>query len=269
MKKNKAMKRKRLIILSLCAVLATVLFLIVFFYTLYNMSKQNIIAKYRAENYQIAGEVSQYLTMPMDAVAFSAVTINGMLQENADSDEVWKYLINETKIYSSIISENNTGVYAYYKGEYLDGSQWDPPEDYDPEMRPWYTAAVEARGNIALVKPFLNLQTNTMMMSVSQLLIDQTSVVSMDIFLDSVQRMVEEAVNENGIKACMVVDKGGLIVAHSDSGLAGVDITTNDQSLEYYVLSDVNNITSYEYDLFYGGIPYRVFSQSINKNWEK
>lgn len=76
MKKNKAMKRKRLIILSLCAVLATVLFLIVFFYAIYNMSKQNIIAKYRAENCQIAGEVSQYLTMKQRSIpALSVRTI--------------------------------------------------------------------------------------------------------------------------------------------------------------------------------------------------
>ena len=84
-----------------------------------------------------------------------------------------------------IINENYTGVYSYYQGEYLDGSGWTPPSDYEPTERPWYRAAVEAGGKITTVKPYLNLQTRTMMMSVCQMLDDGKSVVSMDIFLDS------------------------------------------------------------------------------------
>lgn len=196
-------------------------FIIFVFHRLYAVSEQNIIRKWKNEAYQFSHDVAYYMKMPMDAVAFSGVKLNEMMAKGKSHEEVGEYLINETAIYSSVINENNTGVYSYYRGVYLDGSGWIPPKDYKPKERPWYTEAVEGKGAVSLVKPFLNLQTFTMMMTVSQLLNDGESVVSMEIFLDSVQHTAESELNDKAVEAAIVLDKNGFVVAHSNKDEVG------------------------------------------------
>ncbi len=242
-------------------------FIVCIFYWLYDSSKQNILGTWRNEMQQATPKIIHYLKMPIDAVAFSGVTINRMLGEGKSHEEVGKYLIEETAIYASIIRENNTGVYGFYKGRYLDGSGWTPPADYKPKERPWYTAAVQGKGAVVLVKPFLNLQTNTMMTSVSQLLRDGESVVSMDIFLDSVQHMVEEMAAGSIVQEAYVVDRDGIIVAHSDVTLVGKDLndigTTLQQEQLQRIKADGNR--HFEINNFEG--KYTVFIEPINENW--
>ncbi len=242
-------------------------FIVCIFYWLYDSSKQNILGTWRNEMQQATQKIIHYLKMPIDAVAFSGVTINRMLGEGKSHEEVGKYLIEETAIYASIIRENNTGVYGFYKGRYLDGSGWTPPADYKPKERPWYTAAVQGKGAVVLVKPFLNLQTNTMMTSVSQLLRDGESVVSMDIFLDSVQHMVEEMAAGSIVQEAYVVDRDGIIVAHSDVTLVGKDLndigTTLQQEQLQRIKADGNR--HFEINNFEG--KYTVFIEPINENW--
>ena len=58
----------------------TSVFLAGIFYWLYSASKQNILEKWKNETFQAAQQVNYYLKMPMDAVTFSAVKLNDMMQ---------------------------------------------------------------------------------------------------------------------------------------------------------------------------------------------
>ena len=53
------------------------------------------------------------------------------------------------------------------------------------------------------------------MISVSQLLYDNESVISLDIVLDEVQ-IITQDINLNNMGYGFVIDKEGLVVAHSD-----------------------------------------------------
>ena len=218
---------------------------------------------------QAAQEVNFYMRTPIDAVSFSAVTMNDMLDRGAQSEEVGKYLINETAIYASIINENNTGIYAYYKGDYLDGSGWTPPDDYEPKKRPWYTEAKKADGNIVLVQPYLNLQTFTMMMSVSQLLKDKESVVSMDIFLDSVQERIMSLKKDNpAVISAVVIDKYGFVVAHSDEKYIGSELYKYGTNEMLIVGNKALNQNEKSIETKINGKNCTVFVENINEDWK-
>ncbi len=242
------------------------------FLSLYSVSKENILSKWSNDTLQFSQQVAHYIKMPMDAVAFSGVKLNEMLARNGNHKEAAEYLVNETAIYSSVIKENNTGVYSYYRGEYLDGSGWICPNDYKPKERPWYTAAVKGNGEIVLVEPFLNLQTFTMMMSVSQLLNDRESVVSMDIFLDSVQKACEDAAAKAPVNAAIVMDKNGFIVAHSEKLEVGKNFSTEGTPFQKKILSiiqkaETSGTESTEFQLRNDKKKYTVFTEEINDNW--
>lgn len=267
MSKDSGRQRIRYISVTIAFIIIASVFFVNIFLKLYEVSKENLIHMWENNTATAAADVSFYLTMPMDAVAFSAVTINKMTERGATTEEVLDYLVNETKIYSMIISENNTGVYSYYKGDYLDGSQWVAPDDYEPTERPWYTAAVAAEGKITVVDPFLNLQTNKVMMSVSQLLDDKESVVSMDIFLDGVEKKVNDLAADSMPVSSFVINNKGFVVAHSDPSQVGRDYSRGTDSYEHELIKLLASHKNDHFEIDGASGKNIVFSQQINEDW--
>ena len=252
-------KKNRFITISASALILVVLFVVSIFGWLYKVAQQNIIGKWQTDTFQFAQRVNHYLRMSEDAVAFSAETLNDMLSNGKSHEEALAYLKSETEIYASVISDNETGVYSYFRGKYLDGSGWDAPSDYEPKSRPWYTAAIGSHGKIALAEPYMNMQTHKMMMSVSRLLADDESVVSMDIFLDGIQEMAEDAVQMGEVNAVIVLNENNFVIAHSDKNLVGTFLSDTDFPLKadetpYKVVLDGKECT--------------VFSQNISGGWK-
>ena len=256
----------RFAVISLLVLVVASISILKAFYRMNEAQKQTIIRQWQDNAVQTARQIDYYMRMPEDAVSFSAVTMNEMLEHNAPIKDVGEYLINESKIYTSIIDENNTGIYGYYKGVYLDGSGWLPPEDYKPTERPWYIEAVKNGGALALVKPYLNLQTQTMMMSVSKLLDDGESVVSMDIFLDSVQEIIEQRQKIYSIEAAFVMDKTGFVVAHSSPELIGQSLAAYSEETVNELLNQIKNGANTHFESTVAKNQ-TVFSQEINDDW--
>ncbi len=84
-----------------------------------------------------------------------------------------------------------------------------------PREREWYIVAKEAGGEPVIVPPYLDAQTNTIIISVCKLLYDNDSVISLDIYLNEVQTMMTD-INMEGMGYGFIVDKNGLVVAHSN-----------------------------------------------------
>ncbi len=236
-----------LVLLFVLVVSATIMIRICL--SLYDTSRQNIIDVWSSKTEEASDEFSYYLKMPMDAVSFSAVTVNSMMKMDTTTEEVGEYFIRQTDTYASVIRDNTTGVYGYYKGVYLDGSGWIPPDDYEPLERPWYVDALKGDGEIVTVKPYMNMQTFTYMMSVSQLLDDKESVVSMDIFLDGVQKMIEDIAAEDNIIEAFVIDNDGYIFAHSDISKVGKHLNDgNDEDRFLFDKLETSGASNFEFN---------------------
>ena len=237
------------------------------FYSLYIEAKNNIIRSWKNSTTQAARDVDYYMTMPENAVSISAATIESLASEGASHKTIGQYLIDQTEIYASLINDNTTGVYAYYDGKYLDGSGWIPPRYYVPQMRPWYEGAIKQKGSIALVKPYLNLQTNTYMMSVSKMLSDGESVVSMDVFLDGVQSLATEVASEQEIEAALVIDIEGNVVACSDEDDVGKNYLKDGDEFEQKLAGKLKSATNGQFEMEGNGTSYIIFCDSIGDNW--
>lgn len=161
-----------------------------------------------------------YLAQRKDVLQVGAVAMDYMMQHNATSEEIKEFLTEESRRYTEDIDENFTGLYGYFNGEYIDGTDWVPDADYVPQERVWYTDAQKAQGKPTIVAPYLDAKTHDVMFSVSQMLYDNESVISLDIVLNQVQHTTEN-INMDGKGYGFVVDKTGLVVAHSDKAESG------------------------------------------------
>lgn len=250
-------KNTRLAVLTIVGTLIALVFIIV--YNHINFSS-NIDAK--IENMgigkltQVTGQLEGYLSKGVNAVETTAVTLEYMLENSATKEELEKFLLYESDKYTKEIDENFTGIYGLFNGDYIDGIGWIPEEGYVPQEREWYKSAKEAEGKTVIVSPYLDAQTNTVMLSISKLLSDKESVISIDMSLDAVQSAIK-SIDLQKIGYGFVVDGNGMVIAHSDSNQKGRNYFADEQMkvfMEKLVLEDKNffeaEVQGKEYEIF-------------------
>lgn len=191
------------------------------FCILYVYIRDNAISAKKQEVMHTAIDFNNFLVESIDAVKITSQIVEEMSRNGSSSEEILTYLERNTSIYSKTINKSFTGFYGYINDEYLDGVGWIPEEDFDPTERPWYTEAIKADGDIAFVSPYVDLQTSTVAMSVSKMLSNQKDVISIDISLDVLQKIIEESTIRNGWTYGMILDNNNYVVAHSEIGEIG------------------------------------------------
>lgn len=224
--KNKISKQ---FLITIIAIFCLLVFMTTYIFSSFYYSSAKRIEELGVSNMKSeSAMIENYLNKSMDVLWVTADTVNYMMENGASSEEILQYLTAEAEHETQQIDENFTGIYGYINGEYLDGIGWVPPEDYDPKTRDWYIAAKEAGGKATIVAPYLDAQTNTVMFSVSQMLSDGESVVSLDIALNEVQTITKE-MTMNGMGYGFIMDDSGLIIAHFDEREKGKIYPTNEE----------------------------------------
>ncbi|MCL2789347.1 MAG: hypothetical protein FWD79_01740, partial [Desulfobulbus sp.] len=69
--------------------------------------------------------------------------LQGMLNDGRTNQEILSYLKELNSYFNTKGSPlpDLTTIYGYIRGEWLDGSGWEPPPDFEPKSRPWYIGA--------------------------------------------------------------------------------------------------------------------------------
>lgn len=255
---------KRLITAILLIFVLMALMLVYIFTSFYRSSVNNIMELGVSNMNSQATMIENYINKDRDVLLVTADTVNYMLQNGMSKEHILHYLEKETDKVESEVDANFTGIYGYINGEYIDGSGWIPPEGYEPKERVWYTDALKAGGNATIVAPYLDAETNTIMISISELLVDGESVLSLDIALNGVQS-ITESMTMNDVGYGFIMDKTGLVVAHLNEEEKGKIYPETDEQQTM-----VDNIIKGEkehFSLSLDGKQYTVFSKQIVEDW--
>jgi len=132
--------------------------------------------------------------------------------------------------------EGFRGVYGYIRGEYLDGTDWVPPLDYVPESRPWYVGAAAKSGGIFYTEPYVDMQTNEFVISISQNIYDgngdDMGVIAIDIDIANyVEYVGNLSIANNGYG--VMLNEEMKFIMHRDEACIGVNITEAGENGNY------------------------------------
>lgn len=261
--------RRQYIITLVCTLLGIWLIADVTFLSFYFIARQDAVTIGECSVSEQLERLNNFLLNGLNVVEVTKVNVEYMMKNGASSEDILDFLLNQSEEYSSEMDENFTGIYGLFNGEYLDGIGWIPEDDYEPKSRPWYTAAMEGNGEPVVVSPYLDAQTNSIMISVSQMMSDGESVISLDIVMDEMQDFAEN-INLNGNGYGFIVDGNGLVVAHSDENEKGKNYLTDQevqgtemQEIVQHVISGNGETLSIRID----GDDSRVFSKAVQDNW--
>lgn len=234
------------------------------FFSFYSNAVSNMIAMGKSSLAQETEQLNGYIAKGMDVLQVTAITVEYMMQEGASPKAMEAFLREESERYMAEIDSNFTGIYGLFQGNYLDGIGWVPDAGYVPQEREWYIAAKEAAGKPTVVSPYLDAQTNTVMISVSQLLYDNESVISFDIVMDQIQ-IITQSINLDGMGYGFVIDKEGLVVAHSDETEKGKNYQENAQMEA--LLNKVYEDGAGTFDITLNGEDCTVFADTVSDDW--
>ena len=180
-----------------------------------------------------AAELENYLGTAKSMLWVTADTVDHMIRSGASVQDVLDYIIEETQNQKQHFDVNITGLYGYVMGEYIDGLSWVPPENYDPTRRDWYLAALAAGGEATIVPPYVDAQTDAMIISISRMLPNGTDVVSIDFMMDHIQEIVS-MLQIKGKGYGFIVDRDGRLIAHRDEEKWGRYLTEEEDKLTLF-----------------------------------
>ena len=264
-------KEKSVIIRSIIATVLVSMFfvgIVIAYFNMMNEEKRaNIIKDGQMSGMQASSRFDKYLSTNVDSIKLTAYTLNGMISEGRSDEEIQDYLVGQSTAVKNAVSENLTGIYAYINGKFFSGTNWIPPEGYEPTERPWYKKPMTDIGNITLLDPYIDVQSGNVMLALGTTLCDNVSVVSVDLSLDEIQRITEDIVRSGDSDIEMILNAGGIVVAHSDAGENGKNYNKEEDSLGSAILKHINNTDDNFFELNYGNYHYVVYSENIRDGW--
>ena len=256
---------KNLYVLALFGTLAALVFMVGYNYSSYYSTMARDMEEIGAVSLaQVTEQLEGHLEKGKNVLQATAVSVEYMMENRFTSREIEEILILESERYKAEIEESFTGVYGLFDGVYLDGVGWVPDAGYDPTSRVWYQEAMKANGNPALVSPYVDAQTGNVMISVSKLLQDGKSVISLDIVMDQIQEITEE-ISLNGLGYGFVIDRNGLVVAHHNAEEKGKNYLEADAEVVGLLEKVYADEAVFRYVL--DGEEYTVFSDTVMEDW--
>ena len=149
-----------------------------------------------------------------------------LLINGESNQDILDFLVSTNNYYGEerSLCSDFLKVYAYIRGEFLDGSGWVPPDDYVPMQRPWYIGAAENGDGIYFSEPYVDADTGGICISFSQQLLDKDGnsfgIVAIDLNLTRITDYISsQEIANNGYG--VLVDDNLNFTTHRDNLLIG------------------------------------------------
>lgn len=267
-------RRNIAVLIALLLVIALCIALILGYKRVYSSTQENLTNEADKNITIISENVNSFLQKATTVVESDAGSVEYIIDEGGSNEDILDYLIYQTDFQISDVDASFTGVYGYFRGEYLDGNGWDPYADggeYYPKERPWYIAAAESKGKVAVASPYLDMDTGNIILSIGKMLSDGESVIGMDISLSNLSDYVNEYLSENNFSYAYIIDNTGTIVASKDLAETGRNYFTDDTKPDTMGVTEIfsramEDDEPFEYTL--EGHKHLIITRTIYNNWQ-
>ncbi len=258
-------RKEKRILIPLILVFIFVIAMVVYTSKLiYNVAVSNSSAVIEDRILNVSSMIDNHLNTAENVLHVTADAVHHMLISGSTPARIHEFLVEETNNVSEQFNENFHGIYGYVMSRYMDGLNWEPPDDYDPKTRDWYVLAVKNEGNVVFVPPYIDAQTGNMIISVTRMLPDRQNVLSLDVQLEDVQSLVKE-LTLNGKGYGFVVDGSGFFIAHTDENKKGKNIKDTQDGENY--LNAIAKAGSGSFSYICDNESCTVFVNRITNDW--
>lgn len=193
-----------------------------------------------------AGRFSKDLEKDYDVVFDNYITtfnlltgqIREKLEEDPSFDEMNEWLQSKEDEFAEQVGvEIYDGVALTYKGGFAHSWHYGEYSNYDPNTRPWYQQAQEAKGEVAIVAPYVTYldasyfeDGGNVLMSIVQKYNDEISF-DYDIKLTEIRDILSSRGFQYKTSKVMLYDKAGYILSSNDENQYAHNIKKADKTI--------------------------------------
>lgn len=217
--------------------------MIILYFSGMSSARETIRHKNRAATYFIEGYFKKFYTTIDFLSHLRDVRLAPYLDEKSRQ--------NVLEIYGLIEKADSDINYIYsgYRNGMLLINNYEPPEGFDPTIRPWYTAAIESYPEISWGEPYQEIKTKEWLVSVSKALVDEenniTEVLAIDTSLEKLENILWDSDERYRSSYSYVIKEDQQIIIHHDK-----------QHLRHNLSDVVKKSLSFEKN--YGSFEYRL-----------
>ena len=260
---NKHKNRSMLIPLILVSVFVFVM--VIYTSTLvYNVAVLNSNAVIEDRINNVSSLVENHLNTAKNVLQITGDSVQHMMISGSTPTRIHEFLVEESANVEKQFGEDYHGIYGYIMSRYMDGLNWEPPEDYDPKSRDWYIAAKHNDGDIVFVPPYVDAQTDEMIISVCRMLPDRQNIISLDVKLNGIQSLMDD-LSLNGKGYGFIVNEEGFIIAHKDESKKGEYISRIEGGKELF--NKIKETDKGKFSYMIDGENNTVFVNHLSNNW--
>ena len=230
--------------------------------------KQKIVVNQELVATKSASQINKYLSTGVDIMRVASCTLDDMIRKGKSHAEMLDYLQNQSVAIEHITAGNSQGLYAIVEDDFLDGTGWIPYADYVPQERPWYGGAMANIGQVAVVDPYLDAQTHTMMITLSKSLCDVKSVAAMDFSLGHLQTITEELAVHGESDIEIVMDRKYQVVAHSNKAEVGKCYLNEEGTFGRALIDKMRSADEKYFSFRFGDAEYIAYTMPVANSWQ-
>ena len=258
---NSEIKRNNALVIPLIIIFCLMVIMVV--YTSQNVRRvtvNNIHEVGYDKISSVSAKIENYLDTTKGMLWVTAETVDQMTQGNVPNDIIQQYLVEQTNAQLETFNFDYTGIYGYIGGEYLDGLNWVPDDDYVPTERDWYRQAVSAGGDTIIVPPYVDAQTGQVVITITRMLSNGEDVVAVDLTMEYIQEL-STSLNVRDKGYGFIFDSDGLIIAHEDESFKGLNVSDIDGMAD--LMEQAVSTGDGYFEMNIDGKPNTVFVQKV------
>ena len=221
------------------------------------------IGQMQLEN--IRSELQGTITQAEEVLGHVALRSEQLLSSGISQEDLQKFFYAQKAEQKTLTNGVCFNVYIA-RPDWAIIPDFNMPEDYHAAERLWYKGAQENRGTVFITPPYIDAMTGEMCFTMSKMLNDGETVVSLDFNFSDLQKSVGKMTASDGHSA-LIVSESGRIIGYTDMSLVGERVS---KKLPEYVpiLSKVTadkNHESFVTEL--NGREYTIFSSATQNGW--
>jgi signal transduction histidine kinase/DNA-binding response OmpR family regulator len=270
---TKALATSPLYAQALIVVLAFALMVILSYLFVSKMERESLRKNVKSVIETTELNIKADLLEPETMLGGISETIRDIIIQENDINKVHEYIEHINEYVHANADKRLSGVIGFHADFNADSALFwsNAAPEWMPKNRLWYTAAIEANGDIGQTPPYIDIYTNTLSMTFSRLILDEDGqflgIVCLDILLDRIRQFaVDTRFTENGYGFLFSSDLK--LLAHPDPLLIGTALHDIKSGLAIFEDEIMRTGTVTESTIGdYRGIKSIVFVEKLHNGW--
>ncbi|MDR0331161.1 MAG: response regulator [Chitinispirillales bacterium] len=241
-----------------------------------NIERRHLANESRNALYYVQAQVEHELREAAAMIDGVSQTVRDMALYGVSAENLRLYLAD----FSNAVLRHNVpgfaGVYCHLDNHGLiaiGGEAEKPEEGYTAEERPWYAAAMNANGGVAIANPFVDMRNakGDTVIAVSRRVFgrdgEPLGIIAMELFFSSITEIFH---NENIPDGCYIVllDSSATLISHPSKEVIGQRLSQMKSGINIFEQDLVETGEIYEREIYnYNGARAVVFFRRIENGW--